>query len=181
MNSTTCPICLAHNVSDINAEIIAGRGLAMIARTYSFRYHVMYYHAQNHVAKDPKFQNIELQNNTLSDLEINKGLLEKLLQTSIEKNQTQNALKIVIELRALSEMYLRVSSNGLQSRIKELETEISLLKSGVGNTRPIAEDDYSARLKLLPTSDLEHLERIHKKMFPEGYAQSPRAGFDNSN
>jgi len=155
MNSTTCPICLSSNVSDINAEISAGRGLALIARTYTFRYHVMYYHAVNHVPKDPKFQNIELQNNTLSDLETNKSLLEKLLQTSIEKNQTQNALKILIELRSLSEMYLRVSSNGLQSRIKELEEELRLFKTGANriSRNTITEDDFSQRLKLLHGED----------------------------
>jgi hypothetical protein len=129
MSKNICRICQLPNVQQLNARISEGCNLVTLAEEIILPYHAVYYHAKNHVSKNLKDQSVELQNNTLDDLVTNKGRLELLLEKSIEKNQTQNALKIMIELRAISEMYMRVSSNGLQSRISELEAENNMLKN----------------------------------------------------
>jgi hypothetical protein len=162
MIRSMCGVCQSVNVLQINEQIAAGNGLAAIGRQFKIPYHVVYNHAQNHLSRGLSKRSTDDQEKILDDMLVTKQRLEDMLLKAGEKGHTSIQLKIMSELRACNEQWIKITNNLEQARLHELEA--MRLSQTPTEDKKAKDVQFQEKLSVLTFAEGCMLEKLSQKM-----------------
>lgn len=162
MISSRCSICQSESVEEINREVAEGGNLARIAEHYSVPYHALYSHARNHVPSSESRKQLEEKQSMLANMDSNIHSLEEMLRVAKEKKNTDQALKIMTELRACNQQ--RMSLATVVEQAMTARAKFIMDRQSANDQEQENNISFDERIKVLNTPELLMLERLLLKI-----------------
>jgi hypothetical protein len=160
-----CSICIHPKRLEIDRELVKGRPVAALARSFAVSSDSLYRHAQNHVSRQlaqayEKQQLVE--GSELLDT-INRIIAraEDIFNRSYEAKHDVTALKALDSQRNTIDLLAKISYQLHQAKLAELQ----LLKEKSGDTFEQAEQEYRRNISVLSDEELPVYERFINKIF----------------
>lgn len=159
-----CSICTHSKRLEIDREIVKGGALPKIAKIFGVRYHSLYTHSKEHIARQLSQawnkKEVEESFNLLSKIDDIITKSERIFDRNYKAKKDGIALKALDSQRNTIQLLANISYSLHQAKLTELE----IMKQKAGETDQEQIDQFQDGLKNLNEEELKMLQKLIDKV-----------------